>query len=115
VSNLEVVRRIATGLPEVEEVSGERVSWRVRGKLFAWVARERDGGGLAVRVDREEKRLILEGGSDAYFTSPHCDGYPAVQIHLDRIDERELAERIEEAWLVQAPKRLAAEYLSATK
>ena len=37
---------------------------------------------------------------------------PAVQIHLDRIDETELAERIEEAWLVQAPKRLAAEYLA---
>lgn len=106
------VQRIATALPEVEEISGDRVSWRVRGKLFAWRARERDGGGLAVRVEREEKELILDGGSDAYFTSPHYHGYPAVQIHLDRISPDELAERIEEAWLIQAPKRLAAEYLA---
>jgi hypothetical protein len=113
VSNFETARRIALALPEVEEAPGDRVAWRVRGKLIAWQARERDGGGLAVRVDREEKRLILEGGSDAYFTSPHYDGYPAVQIHLDRIGEDELAERIEEAWLIQAPRRLAAEYLAA--
>jgi hypothetical protein len=113
VSNVETVRRIALTLPEVEEAPGDRLAWRVRGKLFAWEARERDGGGLAVRVDREEKRLILEGGSDAYFTSPHYDGYPAVQIHLDRIGEDELAERIEEAWLIQAPKRLAAGYLES--
>lgn len=111
-SNVEAARRIVLALPEVEEVPGERVAWRVRGKLIAWEARERDGGGLAVRVDREEKRLILEGGSDAYFTSPHYDGYPAVQIDLDLIGEDELAERIEEAWLIQAPKRLAADYLA---
>jgi hypothetical protein len=84
----------------------------VRGKLFAWEARERDGGGLAVRVDREEKELILASSPGAYFSSPHYDGYPAVQIRLERIDETELAERIEEAWLIQAPKRLAAAYLA---
>ena len=111
-SNLSAVRRIALALPEAEELPGERASWRVRGKLFAWEARERDGGGLAVRVDRDEKRLILEGGSDAYFTSPHYDGYPVVQVCLNRIGRAELAERIEEAWLIQAPKRLAAEYLA---
>ena len=83
----------------------------MRGKAFAWIARERDGGGLAVRVDRDEKQLILDANPDAYFTSPHYNGYPAVQVRLEQIDVDELRERLEDAWLIQAPKRLAAEYV----
>jgi len=89
-----------------------RAAWRVRGKLFAWEARERDGGGLAVRVDRDEKQLILESNREGYFTSPHYDGYPGVQIRLELIDREALAERLEDAWLIQAPKRLAAQYVA---
>ena len=48
------VREIASSLPEVEESTKGRAAWRVRGKLFAWEARERDGGGLAIRVDGDE-------------------------------------------------------------
>jgi len=106
------VREVATALPDVEESSDGRVAFRVRGKLFAWEARERDGGGLAVRVDRDEKQLILESNGEIYFASPHYHGYPGVQIRLELIDRDELRERLEDAWLIQAPKRLAAEYLS---
>ena len=105
----DTVREIVAGFPEVEESAGGRPAWRVRGKLFAWEARERDGGGLAVRVDREEKQLILDANPDVYFTSPHYDGYPGVQIRLEAIDEEELRSRLEDAWLIQAPKRLAAQ------
>jgi hypothetical protein len=84
----------------------------VRGKLFAWEARERDGGGLAVRVDREEKQLILDADPDVYFTSPHYRGYPGVQIQLESISDDELRSRLEDAWLIQAPKRLATAYVA---
>lgn len=106
------VRGLASRFPEVEESRDGRRAWRVRGKLFAWEARERDGGGLAVRVDRDEKDLILGANPDVYFSSPHYEGYPAVQIRLQRIERDELFERLEDAWLVQAPKRLAREYLA---
>jgi hypothetical protein len=46
-----------------------------------------------------------------YFSSPHYDGWPGVQIRLEAIDREELWERLEEAWLIQAPKRLAASYV----
>ena len=85
------------------------------GKLFAWAARERDGGGLGVRVDREEKHLLLQSNPDAYFSSPHYNGYPGLQIRLERIDDDELRDRLEDAWLIQAPKRLAREYLAANE
>ena len=108
----ETVRKLALALPGVEEVPGERPSYRVNGKSFAWIARERDGGGLAVRVDREEKELILDANPAVYFSSPHYRGYPAVQVRLEEIDREELGQRIEDAWLIQAPKRLAAEFVS---
>jgi hypothetical protein len=108
----ETVQAIALSLPDVKESHDGRTSYRVRGKLFAWAARERDGGGLAIRVEREEKQLILDSNADVYFTSPHYDGWPGVQIRLEAIGEDELRERLEDAWLIQAPKRLAAAYLA---
>ena len=105
------VRTIALSFPEVEESGDDGVAFRVRGKLFAWAARERDGGGLGIRVEREEKQLILDANPEVYFASPHYQGYPGVQIRLELIDRDELRERLEDAWLIQAPKRLAAEFL----
>jgi hypothetical protein len=109
----ETVREIASCFPEVEESTEGRAAWRVQRKLFAWQARERDGGGLAVRVDRDEKLLLLDANPDVYFSSPHYAGYPGVQIRLELSDADELRERLEDAWLIQAPKRLAAAYLAA--
>ena len=108
----QTVRELALELPDVEEVPGDRPSVRVHGKLFAWIARERDGGGLAVRVDPQEKELILDANPDVYFTSPHYRGYPAVQLKLEAIERDELAQRIEDAWLIQAPKRVVREFLA---
>lgn len=106
------MRAIAGRFPEVEASLEGRRSWRVRGKGFAWQARERDGSGLAVRVDRDEKQLILDSNPDVYYVTPHYNGYPAVIIRLAAIGRDELFERLEDAWLIQAPKRLAAEYIA---
>ena len=108
----ETVREIALGFPEVEESREGRIAFSVRGKGFAWEARERDGGGLAVRVDGDEKQLLLDANPEAYSTSPHYTAYPAIQIRLDSIYRDELRERLEDAWLIQAPKRVAAEFLA---
>jgi hypothetical protein len=114
VADWETVRELALALPEAEaeESTEGRPRFRVRGKGFAWMARVRDGGGLAVRVDPDEKQLILESDPDLYYSPPHYAGFPAVLIRLELIDRDELAERIEDAWLIQAPKRLASEFLA---
>ena len=108
------VRRIALSLPEAEEIPGDRPEFRVRGKLFAWKSRDRDGGTLAIRVDRDEKQLMLDSRPDVYFQTPHYEGYPGVLVNLAAIDADELRERIEEAWVIQAPKTLAEEFLAAS-
>ncbi|HJS49240.1 MAG TPA: MmcQ/YjbR family DNA-binding protein [Gaiellaceae bacterium] len=111
----DTVRALARAFPEVEESASGRIAFSVRGKGFAWEARERDGGGLAVRVDRDEKQLFLDASPDVYFTSPHYNGFPAVQIRLQQIDEDELRERLEDAWLIQAPKRLSSAYVASAE
>jgi hypothetical protein len=109
------VRAIVSRFPEVEASTQGRPAFRVRGKLFAWKARDRDGGELAIRVEREEKPLILDSDPDVYYETPHYRGYPGVLVRLDAIDREELEGRLEDAWLIQAPKRLAAEYLAARR
>ena len=114
VASWETIRELALTLPEVDAAENKdaRPAFSVRGKGFAWRARERDGGGLAVRVDPDEKELILESKPTVYYDPPHYRGFPAVNIRVEEIGRMELRERIEDAWLIQAPKRLAAEFLS---
>jgi hypothetical protein len=102
------VRELVLAYPEVEESS--ETSFRLRGKLVAWMS-PRVEGALVVMVDREEKELLLESNPDVYFTTPHYASYPGILIRLDLIDRDELAERIEDAWLIRAPKRVAKEFL----
>jgi hypothetical protein len=119
------VRRLALSLPETSErVARERASWRVRDKLFVWERPLRpadlralgeaapEGPILGARVEHlGAKEAILADDPGVYFTTPHFDGYPAVLVRLDRISLPELEELIVDAWLCQAPKRLADEYV----
>jgi hypothetical protein len=102
-------------------------SWRVRDKLFVWerplrqsdlsalgTAAPPEGPILGARVEHEiAKRALTESNPDVYFTIPHFDGYNAILVLLDALDDQvELEELIIEAWLLRAPKRLAAQYLA---
>jgi hypothetical protein len=119
------VRDIALGLPEVEESRSRQdvPQWRVRRRLFAWERPLRkadlDALGeqapstepLAARVpDLVAKEAMLADDPDVYFTTPHFDGYPSILVHLERIGVDELRELLVEAWLCQAPTRLAATF-----
>jgi hypothetical protein len=83
---------------------------KVRGKGL--MCRLRTGpDALVLRVsDMGEREALLQGQPDAFFTTPHYDGYPYVLVRLEAVDPGELAELIEEAWRIRAPKRLVAEY-----
>jgi hypothetical protein len=73
-----------------------------------------DGPILGARVEHlGAKEALLADDPDAYFTTPHFEGYPAVLVRLERIDLAELEELIAEAWLARAPKRAAQAYLDA--
>ncbi|MDQ4118253.1 MAG: MmcQ/YjbR family DNA-binding protein [Actinomycetota bacterium] len=100
------VVRIATALPEVEEsTSYGTPSLKVRRKGFARLRTEAEGG-LMVKCPMEEKEALLASGDPAFYTTPHYDGYGAILVDLDAIDEERLAELIDQAWRGSAPVTL---------
>ena len=123
------VRQIALSLPETSErPSHGNASWRVRDKLFVWERPLRpadlralgdaapDGPILGARVEHlVAKEALIADDPAVYFTTPHFDGYAAVLVRLDEIAVDELKELIAEAWLCQAPKRLARDYLETRR
>jgi hypothetical protein len=125
VASWEDVRRLALALPETSEgTSWGNASWRVRNKQFVWERPLRpadlralgdaapSGPILGARVEHAgAKEALLADDPAVYFTTPHFDGYPAILVRLECIASDELAEVIAEAWLCQAPKRLAREFL----
>jgi hypothetical protein len=104
----EDVTVIGARFPGVEEgTSYGTPSLKVRGKFICRMRTNPDA--LVMRViDIGDREALLKGEPDVYFTTPHYDGYPAVLVRLEKIALEALAELIEDAWRVQAPKRVVA-------
>jgi hypothetical protein len=101
---------IATGFPGVEEgTSYGTPSLKVRGKFMARLRTNPDA--LVVRtIDLADRDALLKGDPDVFFITPHYEGYPAVLVRLEVVDPAMLAELIEDAWRLQAPKRVVAAF-----
>ena len=102
----EDVVAIGTALPETEESTWFRTpALKVRGKSFCRM--KEDGETLVIQVlDLEDKEALLRSDPDVFFTTPHYYGYAYVLVRLDRIGREQLAELVEDAWRLRAPKRL---------
>jgi hypothetical protein len=128
-ATLDDVRRHAMALPRTDEtVSWGTAHWRVSKKGFVWERPLRrgdlealaargepapEGVVLGVRVpDLGAKEALIADDPSVYFTVPHFDGFPAVLVRLDRLDDDELRELVVEAWLDRAPKTVARAWLA---
>jgi hypothetical protein len=102
----EDVVAIASKLPAVEESTSYRTpALKVKGKGFARLRTEAEGG-LVLMCGMDEKEALLASGDPAFYTTPHYDGYGAILVDLERVARDQLEELIEEAWRVRAPARL---------
>jgi hypothetical protein len=110
----DTVRQIASSLPGAEEsTTYGQPAFKVGGKLFAWISPDRHAeGALALRIDLDEKELAIAASSGVFFQTAHYEGHPILLVRLELVGEAELEERIEESWLLRAPKRLADVYLA---
>ena len=105
----DTVRKLAAGLPESEEsTSYGTPAFKVRGKLFARL--KEDGETIAVRVDPDERGLLLDSAPDRFFITPHYESYPFMLVRLGAVADDELRELLIDSWLAVAPKRLAAAF-----
>jgi hypothetical protein len=107
----EDVVEIGLGFPSVElATSFGTPALRVASR--GMICRLRTGpDALVLRVtDLGEREALLQGQPEAFFSTPHYDGWPYVLVHLDKVDPVELAELIEDAWRLRAPKRVIKEF-----
>jgi hypothetical protein len=97
---------IGSELPGVEESTWYRTpALKVKGKGFLRL--KEDGESLAVPVlDLEDKEALLRSEPEVFFTTPHYAGSAYVLVRLDRIGRDALAELVEDAWRLRAPKSL---------
>jgi hypothetical protein len=111
--NWDDVVALAGGLPEVAESTSYRTpALKVKGKTFARLRTEAEGG-LVLMCPLAEKEALLASGDPAFYTTPHYDGYGAILVDLDKVSRDQLAELISEAWWHRAPVRLRAAHDAA--
>jgi hypothetical protein len=104
---------IGLRLPGVEVATSYGTpALKVRGKGMCRLRTDPDA--LVVRVlDLADREALLKGRPKVFFSTPHYDGYPYVLVRLDAVQRDELAELIEDAWRIRAPKRLVADHDAA--
>lgn len=117
--------KVALALPEVtEKTSGQGLrEWRIRNKLITWERPLRKSDFEALGDDAPDgpiigvwlpnlvaKEALLADGGEAYFTTPHFDGYRVILVRLELIPVEELEELVAEAWAERAPKRLVKQW-----
>jgi len=117
-ADAEDVRRLALGLPGVEEIDSDGFDFRVGGKGFVWSYPERrPGQGRVLRTDiavlfvgdEAEKQALVLGEPGIFFTTSGYDGWPLVMLRLAEVDRERLAELVTDAWRMRAPHELAAD------
>jgi hypothetical protein len=115
VADADDVRRIALGLPHVEEIDSDGFDFRVGNKGFVWSYPERvPGKPRVIRTDiavlyvgdEAEKQALLLGEPDVFFTSPEYDSWALVMLRLEKVDAARLGELVIDAWRMRAPAEL---------
>lgn len=102
------VRKLALALPEAEESSHfGQPDFRVRGKIFADVSP--DGSYATLKMTPELQAMMLSARPEAFFPAAGYWGRQGwTRYHMSKVQPGELQGLLEEAWLLVAPKRLAA-------
>src|SRR5919206_1860244 len=112
------VRKIALGLPDVEEIASDGFDFRVGGKGFVWSYPERvPGRRRVIRTDiavlyvgdEAEKQALILGEPGLFFTTPGYDGLPLVMLRLAEVTAERLRELVTDAWRMRAPEALAGD------
>jgi len=107
------VTKIGLALPETELSTWYRTpGMKVAGKGFLRLRTEAEGG-LVVFCDLDKKDALLGSRDQAFYTTPHYDGYGAILINLKKIKRAELVHMITESWRRRAPIKLLKAFDSA--
>jgi hypothetical protein len=106
------VRKICLALPGAsEKLSHGEPTFFVK-KVFAMCStNHHNDGHFAVVIPAAIgiQEMLIERSPQKFYRPPYVGGAGWVGIELDRIDDKELAFHIKEAWRIIAPKKLQQE------
>ena len=98
------------GLPGIEEsTSYGNPALKVGGKSFVAV---KNGDTIVLSVPIDDKERLIEMAPEIYYQTPHYIGWPHLPVRIAAIGDPELKERLVNAWLFRAPKKLAPAFRS---
>ena len=98
---IERVRTLALKLADVEEGATHGYpAFKMNGKGFAWFPKKKEveDGSLAVRMDLAERARRVAKNPDAYYVTPHYEGYTAVLVRVWELSDAELRELLESSY-----------------
>jgi hypothetical protein len=98
------VSKLGRTLPGVtESTSYGTPALKVGGKLL--VRLKEDGETLVLRMDFVNRDLLLRAEPDLFFLTDHYVNYPSILLRLTRVTPARLAELLEDALRLVAPRR----------
>lgn len=105
---------IAARLPEVDVEDGQHIGFSVRRKRFAWYLDDHHGDGivaLSCRAAPGQQEFLVAADPERYLVPAYTGhrGWVSLRLDLGEIDWDEVEELFVDAYLLAAPKRLAAE------
>jgi hypothetical protein len=69
-----------------------------------------EGTSVTVKASKEAQAALVGSEPDTFSVPAYVGQHGWVAVRLDRVDPEELAELIDEAWRMTAPKRLIKAY-----
>jgi hypothetical protein len=112
--------KILVALPEVERsVHGTHATFTVRKKNFAYFLDDHHGDGIVAvscRAAPGENEALIASDPERYYMPSYVGprGWVALRIDTPKVDWDEVADLVTEAYLLAAPKRLAAQLSRAS-
>jgi hypothetical protein len=105
-TGIERAARLTAHLPDVETANWYgKPALKVAGKGFAGSGKV--DGAIAVHCPVEIKDHLMESHPDIFFETDHYRGWPWVLVRMDAVDDEILRDRLEAAWALKAPAKIA--------
>ena len=109
----EQVRLVAQAFPGIEDsTSYGPPAIKVRGKLLARL--HQSGECFVLRADLLDREILLQSDPSVFFITDHYRDYPWILVRFSAVDPSALADLIERAWRLVAPRTLTAKYDSGS-
>lgn len=114
------VSQICTALSGVTEEGDQHLGYSVRGKRFAWLLDDHHGDGrlaLNCKAPPGASAGLAAGDPERYFVPSYLGarGWVGLWLDTEEVDWDEVDRLLVDAYLLSAPKKLAAEVSGRTR